>query len=181
MQETVVSKGELTLRVGDKTITLHARNFGIASNIEGNGPHHSTKPNNMVQPTLQKMSLKEAHESFSSNIRGPIHEDRRLQIEELDEWLMHKPRTPDKLKLRQNEPDTSPNQLKVGDKVLLDAADPHIVTTTLKKGNPSYGTQYFSIWYGGMRSINSSNHYDHSLKRCFHRDTAKNTSVLKAV
>ncbi|PPS20403.1 hypothetical protein GOBAR_AA00182 [Gossypium barbadense] len=25
--------------------------------------------------------------------------------------------------------DTSPNQLKVGDKVLLDAADPHIVTT----------------------------------------------------
>ncbi|PPR91795.1 hypothetical protein GOBAR_AA28889 [Gossypium barbadense] len=29
-----------------------------------------------------------------------------------------------------SEPDTSPNQLKVGDKVLLDATDPHIVTTT---------------------------------------------------
>ncbi|PPS05669.1 hypothetical protein GOBAR_AA14975 [Gossypium barbadense] len=78
----------------------------------------------------KKLCLKKAHESFSSTSRGPIHEDRRLQIEELDEWRTHKPRTPDKLKLRQNEPDTSPNQLKVGDKVLLDASDPHIVTTT---------------------------------------------------
>ncbi|KAK5775316.1 hypothetical protein PVK06_043191 [Gossypium arboreum] len=59
------------------------------------------------------MSLKEAHESFSSTSRGPVHEDRRLQIEELDEWWTQKPRTPNKLKLRQNEPDTSPNQLKV--------------------------------------------------------------------
>ncbi|PPS10574.1 hypothetical protein GOBAR_AA10076 [Gossypium barbadense] len=50
--------------------------------------------------------------------------------EELDEWRAHKPRTHDKQKLRQNKPDTSPNQLKVGDKVLLDAAYPHIVTTT---------------------------------------------------
>ncbi|PPS19372.1 hypothetical protein GOBAR_AA01171 [Gossypium barbadense] len=49
---------------------------------------------------------------------------------ELDEWRTHKPRTHDKPKLHQNGPDTSPNQLKVGDKVLLDAADPHIVTTT---------------------------------------------------
>ncbi|PPR91401.1 hypothetical protein GOBAR_AA29282 [Gossypium barbadense] len=79
---------------------------------------------------LKKISIKEAHESFSSNSRGPIHEDRRLQIKELDEWRTHKPRTPDKSKLRQNEPDTSPNQLKVVDKVLLDAADPHIFTTT---------------------------------------------------
>ncbi|PPS12715.1 hypothetical protein GOBAR_AA07926 [Gossypium barbadense] len=76
------------------------------------------------------MSLKEAHESFLSTSRGPVHEDRRLQIEEIDEWQTHKPRTPDKLKLCQNELNTSPNQLKVGDKVLLDASDPHIVTTT---------------------------------------------------
>ncbi|PPR84518.1 hypothetical protein GOBAR_AA36193 [Gossypium barbadense] len=76
------------------------------------------------------MSLKEAHESFSSNSRRPVHEDRRLQIEELDEWWMHKPRMLDKPKLRQNELNTFPNQLKVGDKVLLDAADPHIVTIT---------------------------------------------------
>ncbi|PPR99830.1 hypothetical protein GOBAR_AA20836 [Gossypium barbadense] len=82
----------------------------------------------MVQPTLREMSLKEAHESFSSNSRGPTHEERRLQIEELDEWRTHKPRTHDKPKLCQNELDTFPNQLQVGDKVLLDAADPHIVT-----------------------------------------------------
>ncbi|PPS10192.1 hypothetical protein GOBAR_AA10448 [Gossypium barbadense] len=82
------------------------------------------------------MSLKEAHESFSSNSRGPIHEDRRLQIEELDEWKTHKPRTLGKPKLCQNEPDTSPNQVMVGDKVLLDATDPHIITTTPNKEIP---------------------------------------------
>ncbi|PPS15770.1 hypothetical protein GOBAR_AA04810 [Gossypium barbadense] len=36
------------------------------------------------------MSLKEVHEPFSSNSRGPIHEEQRLQIEELDEWRTHK-------------------------------------------------------------------------------------------
>ncbi|PPR88854.1 hypothetical protein GOBAR_AA31833 [Gossypium barbadense] len=75
------------------------------------------------------MSLKEVHEPFSSNSRGPIHEERRLQIEELDEWQTHKSRTHDKPKLHQNELNTFPNQLKVGDKVLLDVADPHIATT----------------------------------------------------
>ncbi|PPS11190.1 hypothetical protein GOBAR_AA09446 [Gossypium barbadense] len=49
---------------------------------------------------LKEMSLKEVHEPFSSSSRGPIHEDRRLQIEELDEWRTHKPRTHDKPKLR---------------------------------------------------------------------------------
>ncbi|PPR93013.1 hypothetical protein GOBAR_AA27660 [Gossypium barbadense] len=77
-----------------------------------------------------EMSLKKVHEPFSSNSREPIHEDRRLQIEELDEWRTHKPRTPDKPNLRQNKLNTFPNQLKVGDRVLLDAANPHIVTTT---------------------------------------------------
>ncbi|PPS13449.1 hypothetical protein GOBAR_AA07132 [Gossypium barbadense] len=76
------------------------------------------------------MSLKEAHESFSSNSRGPVHEERSLQIEELNEWQTHKPRTPDKPNLRQNELNTFPNQLKIGDRVLLDAVDPHIVATT---------------------------------------------------
>ncbi|PPS17383.1 hypothetical protein GOBAR_AA03195 [Gossypium barbadense] len=83
----------------------------------------------MVQPTLQEISLKEAHELFLNNNRGPIQEDQRLQIEELDEWRTHKPKTPDKSNLQRNELNTFPNQLKVGDRVLLDAADPHIVTT----------------------------------------------------
>ncbi|PPS08601.1 hypothetical protein GOBAR_AA12038 [Gossypium barbadense] len=82
------------------------------------------------------MSLNEAHESFLSNSIGPVHEDRRLQIKEPDEWRTLKPRTPDKLKLGQNESDISLNQLKVGDKVLLDVANPHIVTTTLNEEIP---------------------------------------------
>ncbi|PPR98854.1 hypothetical protein GOBAR_AA21813 [Gossypium barbadense] len=73
------------------------------------------------------MSLKEVHKPFSNKSRGPIHEEQGLQIEELDEWRMHKPRTHDKPKLHLDELNTLPNQLKVGDKVLLDAADPHIV------------------------------------------------------
>ncbi|PPS05785.1 hypothetical protein GOBAR_AA14844 [Gossypium barbadense] len=90
----------------------------------------------MTQPTLQKLSFKEVHEPCFSNDRGHTHEERRLQIEVLDEWRAHKPRTHDKSKLRQKEFDTPPNQLKVGDKVLLDAVDPHIVTTTQNKEIP---------------------------------------------
>ncbi|PPS09560.1 hypothetical protein GOBAR_AA11084 [Gossypium barbadense] len=78
----------------------------------------------------EKLSFKEVHEPCSSNDRGHIHEERRLRIEEPDEWQAHKPKTHDKPKLRQKKPDTSPNQLRVGDKVFLDATDPHIVTTT---------------------------------------------------
>ncbi|PPS07995.1 hypothetical protein GOBAR_AA12649 [Gossypium barbadense] len=104
--------------------------------IEGDRLNHSTKTNNMVQPILQEMSLKEAHESFSSDSRGPIHEDRKLQIKELDEWQTHKPRTPDKQNLRQNKLNPFPNQLKVRDRVLLDATNPHIVATTSNEEIP---------------------------------------------
>ncbi|PPR83239.1 hypothetical protein GOBAR_AA37474 [Gossypium barbadense] len=73
------------------------------------------------------------------------HEERRLQIEELDEWKAHKPRTHDKPKLRQNEFDTSLNLLKVGDKVLLDAADPHIVNTNPNGETPLTVLSIFSF------------------------------------
>ncbi|PPS13537.1 hypothetical protein GOBAR_AA07042 [Gossypium barbadense] len=43
----------------------------------------------------EEMSLKGVHEPFSNNSHGPIHEERRLKIEELDEWRTHKPRTHD--------------------------------------------------------------------------------------
>ncbi|PPS07430.1 hypothetical protein GOBAR_AA13216 [Gossypium barbadense] len=68
--------------------------------------------------------------------REEINDDDPKQIEELDEWREHKPRTHDKLKLCQNKLDTSPNQLTVGDKVLLDAINPHIVTTILNEEIP---------------------------------------------
>ncbi|KAK5794501.1 hypothetical protein PVK06_035732 [Gossypium arboreum] len=57
-----VGTGELTLRVGYETITLQACNSGNISEIEGDHLTHSTKTDNMVQPTLQEMNLKEAHE-----------------------------------------------------------------------------------------------------------------------
>ncbi|KAK5784595.1 hypothetical protein PVK06_039121 [Gossypium arboreum] len=79
----VVGTGELTLRVGDETTTLQARNSSITSNIEGNSLHQSTKTDNM---TLQKLSFKEVHEPCSRNDRGHIHKERRLRIEELDKW-----------------------------------------------------------------------------------------------
>ncbi|KAK5811900.1 hypothetical protein PVK06_027284 [Gossypium arboreum] len=70
-----VGKGDLTLRVGDETITLQARNSDNTLKIEGDCLNHSTKTDNMVQPTLQEISLKEVHEPFSSNSRGLIHEE----------------------------------------------------------------------------------------------------------
>ncbi|PPS18676.1 hypothetical protein GOBAR_AA01890 [Gossypium barbadense] len=76
----------------------------------------------MVQPTLQEMSLKETH----------------------------KPRTHDKPKLRQNKLNTFPNQLKVGDKVLLDAAEPHIVTA---KPNEEIPLTVLSIFPFGIVEV----------------------------
>ncbi|PPS13297.1 hypothetical protein GOBAR_AA07346 [Gossypium barbadense] len=145
-----LTMSELTLRVGDETITLQAHNSGNSSEIEGDYLNHSTKTDHMIQPTLQEMSLKEVHEPFSNNSRGPIHEERRLQIEELDEWRMHKPRTPDKPKLRQNELNTFPNQLKVRDIVFLDAIDPHIVTT---KSNEEIPLTVLSIFPFGTVEV----------------------------
>ncbi|PPS14404.1 hypothetical protein GOBAR_AA06169 [Gossypium barbadense] len=101
-QETVVSKGqgELTLRVGDETITLQVRNSGNTSEIKGDHLTHSTKTDNTV-----------------------------------------------------------------GDKVLLDATDPHIVATT---SNEEIPLTVLSIFPFIMVEV-------------FHRDTAKSTGVLKAV
>ncbi|PPS06076.1 hypothetical protein GOBAR_AA14570 [Gossypium barbadense] len=82
-----------------------------------------------AQKNNLEISSKNLHKPCSSNKKGPIYEERRLQIEELDECQTQKSRIPDKLKLSQEELNTSPNQLKVGDKVLLDAADQCITTS----------------------------------------------------
>ncbi|PPR99358.1 hypothetical protein GOBAR_AA21305 [Gossypium barbadense] len=75
-----------------------------------------------------EISSKNLHESCSSNNKGPTYEERRLQIEKLDKWRTHKPKTHDKPKPRHDELNVALNQLKVGDKVLLDAADPRTAT-----------------------------------------------------
>ncbi|KAK5785650.1 hypothetical protein PVK06_040252 [Gossypium arboreum] len=161
-----VGTGELTLRVGDETLTLQARNSNNTSKVEGDRLNHPIKTDHMIQPTSQELSLKEVHEPLSNNSRGSIHEERMLQIDELDEWQTHKPRIHDKLKLRQNGPDTSPNQIKVGDKVLLDAADPYIITTTPNEEIP---LTVLNIFPFGTVEVSHP------------KDTAKHTGVLMAV
>ncbi|PPR86717.1 hypothetical protein GOBAR_AA33974 [Gossypium barbadense] len=90
---------------------------------------------NEVGPNKQKseISSKDTHQLCSIHNKESTHEERRLRIEELDEWLTFKPRKHDKPKLRQNKLNASPNQLQLGDKVLLDATDPLITTSELNE------------------------------------------------
>ncbi|PPR92264.1 hypothetical protein GOBAR_AA28408 [Gossypium barbadense] len=143
--------GELTLRVGDETINLQDRNPNNASKIEGDCTNCSTKTDHAVQPILQEISSKDTHEPCSFHNKGSIHEERMLQIEELDEWLTCKPRKHNEPKLCQNELNASPNQLKVGDKVSLDTADPHIDTA---KPNEEISLTVLSIFPFGIVEVN---------------------------
>ncbi|PPS15104.1 hypothetical protein GOBAR_AA05477 [Gossypium barbadense] len=71
------------------------------------------------------------NEPCSSNNKRPIYEERRLQIEELDEWrtpVKEKPKAHEKSKRHHNEHRDETRQIKVGDKVLLDENDPRIAT-----------------------------------------------------
>ncbi|PPR98655.1 hypothetical protein GOBAR_AA22012 [Gossypium barbadense] len=92
----------------------------VVSKGKGEVDHNDQKPETVT---------KNKYKPCSNNNKRPIYEERRLQIEELDEWRTQKFRSPDKLKPSQDELNTSPNQLKVGEKVLLDAADPRITTS----------------------------------------------------
>ncbi|PPS14575.1 hypothetical protein GOBAR_AA06003 [Gossypium barbadense] len=66
--------------------------------------------------------------------------------------------THDKSKPRHDELNISPKQLKVGDKVLLEVADPRIATSEPNGAIPL-------TLIAGMRSINSSHHHDHATER----------------
>ncbi|PPR95103.1 hypothetical protein GOBAR_AA25566 [Gossypium barbadense] len=121
------------------------------SKIEDGCINHSTKTDHVVQPTLQEISSKNLHEPCSSNNKGPIYEERKLQIKELDEWRTHKPRTHDKPKPYHDELNVAPNQLKVGDKVLLDAANPRITTSEPNGAIPLTGLNIFP--YGTVEVI----------------------------
>ncbi|PPS12887.1 hypothetical protein GOBAR_AA07754 [Gossypium barbadense] len=113
----------------DETITLQAHETSNTSTIEGDCINHTTGTDHVVKPSVQKTVSKSVYEPCSSNNKGPIYEERRLQIKELDEWKTHRPRTHDKPKPLHDELNDAPNQLKVGDKVLLDATDPRIATS----------------------------------------------------
>ena len=53
-----VGTGELTLRVGDETITLQACNSSNISKIEGGCINHSTSIDHVVTPSMQETVLK---------------------------------------------------------------------------------------------------------------------------
>ncbi|PPS08916.1 hypothetical protein GOBAR_AA11728 [Gossypium barbadense] len=141
----------------------------VVSKGKGEVNHSKQKPVNshFVWETKQspfklETRSKNTPESCSSNDKGPIYEKRRLQLEELDERRTHKLRTHDKPKPCHDELNISPNQLKVGDKVLLDAADPRIATS---EPNGAIPLTVLNIFPYGMRSVNSSHRHDHGTKR----------------
>ncbi|PPR81763.1 hypothetical protein GOBAR_AA38951 [Gossypium barbadense] len=90
-----------------------------------------------------EISSKDTHQPCSIHNKESTHDERRLRIEELDEWLTFKLRKHDKRKLRQNELNALPNQLQVRDKVLLDAVDTRIVTSEPKEETPLTVTSIF--------------------------------------
>ncbi|PPS04554.1 hypothetical protein GOBAR_AA16123 [Gossypium barbadense] len=89
--------------------------------------------NLVVQPSLQEKLSRSTNEPRSSLCNDKtIHEERRLQIEELDEWrtqVKEKPRIHDQSRQFHGKLKGESNQLKVGDKVLLDEADPRVATS----------------------------------------------------
>ncbi|PPR95254.1 hypothetical protein GOBAR_AA25417 [Gossypium barbadense] len=162
--------GKLTLRVEDEPITLQARNSSNTSKIEGGCINHSTSNDHVVKPSMQETIAKNIYESCSNNNKGPIYEERRLQIEELDEWQTQKSRTPDRSKPSQDELNTSPNQLKVGDKVLLDVADPRITTFETNEEIP---LTVLSIFPYGTIETSSRLHSQAHGRALFHMKTGQ--------
>ncbi|PPS11639.1 hypothetical protein GOBAR_AA09018 [Gossypium barbadense] len=119
------------LGASDDAVTLQACDSVKTSKTQANAIKPVDDKTN-IQSSLQEFPQTKTTETvrYYHEENKDVHEERRLRIEELDEWREHKPRIHDKPKVRRNKPDTSPNQLQVGDTVLLDAVDPHIVTTT---------------------------------------------------
>ncbi|PPS15329.1 hypothetical protein GOBAR_AA05252 [Gossypium barbadense] len=117
--------------MGDDAVTLQARDSVQTPKTQDNATKTVDDKTN-IQSSLQEPPRTKTTEivCYYHEENKDVHEERRLQIEELDERREHKPRTHDKPKLSKNKPDTSPNQLQVGHIVLLDVVDLHIVTTT---------------------------------------------------
>ncbi|PPS15271.1 hypothetical protein GOBAR_AA05300 [Gossypium barbadense] len=140
VSETHFQNTETALKNQQASIQGLKTQIGQLSKLISEQPQRSlpsnTEPNPREQLNVINVQDEEGFVEPEPEPRGPIQEDRRLQIEELDEWQMHKPRTPNKLNLRQNKLNPFPNQHKVGDRVLLDTLDPHIFTTTSNEENP---------------------------------------------
>ncbi|PPS19172.1 hypothetical protein GOBAR_AA01407 [Gossypium barbadense] len=140
VSETHFQNTKTTLKNQQASIQGLETQIGQLSKLISERPQGSLPSNTEPNPREQLNTINvEDEEGFiepEPEPRGPINKERRLQIEELDEWWTYKPRTHNKPKLCQDELNTFPNQLKVGDKVLLEAAGPHIVTAKLNEEIP---------------------------------------------
>ncbi|PPS19368.1 hypothetical protein GOBAR_AA01216 [Gossypium barbadense] len=65
----------------------------------------------VIEGKNEEISSKDTHEPCSIHNKESTHEERRLRIEELDEWLTFKPRKHDKPKLRQKS--SMPHQINL--------------------------------------------------------------------
>ncbi|PPD95726.1 hypothetical protein GOBAR_DD07245 [Gossypium barbadense] len=142
-------------------ITLQARNSVKTSSDRDDFTSSVNMSNHMAQTSLQETLRKNVMEPRSSpcNRNRMTHEERMLQINELDEWWTHvkeKLRIHDaKPKRRHDEYVDGKNQFKVGDKVLLDKMDPRMTTSELdaNESNPFTVLNIFS--YGTIEVTNS--------------------------
>ncbi|PPR99261.1 hypothetical protein GOBAR_AA21400 [Gossypium barbadense] len=126
--------GELTLRVGDETITLQVLNSGNPSGIEGDRLTHSPKTDSMNKLNTFPNQLKVGDRVLFATADPHIvatapNEEIPLTVLNIFPFGTVEVSHP-KFNTFKNELNTFPNQLKVGDRVLFDAADPHIVATT---------------------------------------------------
>ncbi|PPS19075.1 hypothetical protein GOBAR_AA01481 [Gossypium barbadense] len=104
-----------------------------------------------------------------------IHDNKglvALEPEPRQETVTHRPRIHDKPKPRHDELNDAPNQLKVGDKVLLDAADPRIATSEPNEEIPLTVLSIFP--FGTVEALNTPVPIPRS------RHCQPNTSVGKA-
>ena len=70
-----VGTGELTLCVGEETITIQARNSSNTSKIESGCINHSTSTDYVMTPSMQERVSKNTYEPCSNNNKGPIYEE----------------------------------------------------------------------------------------------------------
>ncbi|PPS09303.1 hypothetical protein GOBAR_AA11339 [Gossypium barbadense] len=116
-QETVVSRGQGEV---DQNTT---KSVNVEYKPRVPYPNATRKDRSDEQFGDETITLQAHNSNNTSKIEG----DRLNHSIKTDHMIQP---TLQEISLKENELDTSPNQLKVGDKVLLDATDPHIVTTT---------------------------------------------------
>ncbi|PPR88167.1 hypothetical protein GOBAR_AA32522 [Gossypium barbadense] len=113
------------LRVDNDTIKLQARD-SVRLSCDRDDITNSFHENNILaQTAMQEIPRDKVMEPRTTL------EERRLQIAELDEWqtkVKEKSRIHDERKQCHDKLKGESNQLKVGDKVLVDEADPPVAT-----------------------------------------------------